>query len=762
MHIEFVEIANFRKLHCTRVSFAADKTVFVGANNSGKTSAMLALRYFLLKREQSRFSLNDFTLSHWQAIDKVGQSWEAAKAKDEALPVVDFGNTLPQLDVWLHASLSELQYVKNILPSLEWPGGRLGVRLRFEPEDARQLQADYLTARADAQAIQGGGDGAVNIWPESLTKFLERRLGSYFEVKAHKLDPAKCVDPTHSFAAPQPLADSAALDFDPFKGLISIHEISAQRGFGQSGPLDALDDDDDARLGPASATRKLSEQLRQYYSRHLNPYAKPDAQDLTALKAIEEAQRAFDLRLKEGFSAALSEMETLGYPGVTDPQLLISTRLRPVDGLNHEAAVQYVIRGGAGEGVYEMRLPEDSNGLGYQNLISMVFRLMSFRDAWMRVGKAKSKSDAAEAIVAPLHLVLIEEPEAHLHTQVQQVFIRQAYRILRKHPALGEDKTLTTQMVVSTHSSHIAHECDYSSLRYFRRMPAKDGEIPTSRVVNLTNVFGTDTDTKRFVTRYLKVTHCDLLFADAAVLIEGPAERILAPHFVRYQSELKPLNEAYITWLEILGSHAHRLRELIQHLGLTTLIITDLDAIGADGKSARPQRGAGQKSRNATLKDWCPAIVPLDDLLSTKEDAKVKLYAEEQFSIRVAYQCPVEVTFKGKKAEALAYTLEDALCYANLSLFEKHKGTGLLAKFREAINNSADIPALSDALLKALKDGSKAEMALDLLELEKPEDLKPPPYIRDGLIWLMDQLKQKQKELGLPIVGEIGAKEGNA
>jgi hypothetical protein len=126
--------------------------------------------------------------------------------------------------------------------------------------------------------------------------------------------------------------------------------------------------------------------------------------------------------------------------GVTDPRLNISTRLKPVDGLNHEAAVQYMIQMVDGESSYDLHLPEDSNGLGYQNLISMVFRLMSFRDAWMRVGKASSNiTDASEAFVPPLHLVLIEEPEAHLHTQVQQVFIRQAYRILRKHPELEKN-----------------------------------------------------------------------------------------------------------------------------------------------------------------------------------------------------------------------------------------------------------------------------------------------------------------------------------
>jgi len=50
MHIEFVEIANFRKLLSTRVDLSTTTTLFVGANNSGKTSAMLSMRRFLSPR----------------------------------------------------------------------------------------------------------------------------------------------------------------------------------------------------------------------------------------------------------------------------------------------------------------------------------------------------------------------------------------------------------------------------------------------------------------------------------------------------------------------------------------------------------------------------------------------------------------------------------------------------------------------------------------------------------------------------------------
>ena len=134
-------------------------------------------------------------------------------------------------------------------------------------------------------------------------------------------------------------------------------------------------------------------------------------------------------------------------------------------------------------------------------------------------------------------------------------------------------------------------------MRYFRRQPAASpGKVPESTVANLSEVFGTNEDTTRFVTRYLKTTHCDLFFADAAILVEGPAERMLVPLFIR--ESFPKLNESYITVLEIGGSHAHRLRPLIEHLGLTTLIITDLDAIDPNDnrKAVQPCREKGQLS----------------------------------------------------------------------------------------------------------------------------------------------------------------------
>lgn len=760
MLIALIEIGNFRKLKEVRISISKEETVFVGANNSGKTSAMVAIRNFLVERERSKFSLTDFTLSHWPKIDEMGKAWEETTSSDEKLPAQIWSPMLPFLDVWLSVEINEVHLVQQIIPTLDWDGGHLGVRLRFEPKDTEQLKKDYLSARIEAKSIEDLANNGTKsttqqrqslvIWPNSLTDFVQRRFSSLFTVRSYILDPKKLTKPELCVAKPQILSeDTFPIEGDPFAGLIRIDEISAQRGFGNTDGT--LATDENPLSARPAATRKLSDQLKKYWNKHLDPFENPDAKDINALTAIQQAQKAFDDRLREGFEAALKEVEGLGYPGVTDPQLKISTRLKPVDGLNHDAAVQYILRAAEGDDFIDLNLPEDSNGLGYQNLISMVFRLMSFRDAWLRVGKAASKNCSENIInIPPLHIVLIEEPEAYLHTQVQQVFIRQAYKILRNNPELNKPKSaLKTQMIVSTHSSHIALECEFESLRYFRRLPARCSCVPISIVVNLENVFGNDYDTKRFVTRYIKVTHCDLLFADAAVLVEGPAERMLIPFFVKNNEQLHELHECYVAWLEIGGSHAHRFRNLIEHLGLTTLVITDIDAKDDTGNVVMPARGKLYKSRNATLKAWWPVKDDIDSLIDLKPQDKIKEDNDRCFSIRVAYQCPKFIDFNGMHTEAFANTLEDALVMENLDFFKNSAGKGLLSKFKSAINESSTIDDLSHRLLTSLKTGSKAEFALDILEVENPNDIKPPQYIADGLIWLSNQLKVRQRDLGV-------------
>lgn len=171
--------------------------------------------------------------------------------------------------------------------------------------------------------------------------------------------------------------------------------------------------------------------MRSYYDKHLDPEKLPTSEDLEILEVTEQAKGVFDRNLAVKFAPAISELEGLVYPGVADPKITITTKVSTSEILKHDSAVQYALS----KNDETLKLPEKYNGLGYQNLISMVFDLMSFRDSWMRVGKAQQGKNTQD-IIEPLHLVLVEEPEAHLHMQVQQVFIRKAYSVLRNHEFL--------------------------------------------------------------------------------------------------------------------------------------------------------------------------------------------------------------------------------------------------------------------------------------------------------------------------------------
>lgn len=734
MKIAFVEIQNFRKLKSCRIDFADRETIFVGANNSGKTSAMDALMFFL--KEKSKFTTKDFTLSNWRVINTIGSDWCSAKDdKQVDLSIEKWQELIPQLDVWLQVEATELQYISHLIPTLDWNSGLLGVRLRLEPKNIEALYKDFTTAFASSKTTKDAAQEkrkrglTLKLWPTTMWDFLERRLQTHFDIKAFLLDPSKVEKTGARIACPQAIPiDSVPLDRDPFDGLIKVDIINAQRGFS----------DINTDTGTVGKTGNLSAQLKDYYARHLNPEDKPNPEDIDALQSIDDAKTTFDEKLRMSFDSSLKELENLNYPGFGNPTITISSKVSAIDGLNHNSAVLFdVMKRNGDKDDDVLSLPEKSNGLGYQNLISMVFKLIRFRDEWMQTGKSVKETLTDEQFhIEPLHLILIEEPEAHLHAQVQQVFIRKAYVVLRNHPLLADNK-FTTQLIVSTHSNHIAHEIDFTSLRYFKRVPRKENDVATSVVINLSSTFGSEDDTSRFTIRYLKTTHCDLFFADAVILIEGPAERMLLPHFIKHF--FPDLTSAYVSILEIGGSHAHKLKPLIQDLGIITLVITDLDSFDPAKKSTVvPERNKKLVTINNTLKSWIPVKETLDELFQLDQDSKIS----KDYPIRVAYQYPVTIVLeKNKTEEVIPYTFEDALVYQNVEFFKSSTGNGLFRKFAEALDQDK-IAEISQAIATALEKGKKAEFALELLFMTEPRALNVPQYICDGLEWLSAELKK--------------------
>lgn len=769
MRIKCIEIANFRKLASVRIDLSDQTTLLVGANNSGKTSAMNALKQFLGNNE---FKLSDFTLFHLPRIREIGAGWESAaeptkRGKEPpAAPIegihtlAEWSSFLPLLDLWIEAPAHEMYRAPELLPLLDDYCGGVGVRLRLEPRQIPTLVEDYCKARDAVEETRAGEKDESkkpNLKPMNLVEFLEPRIGQYFEVRAYRLNPdlvsgkvdfagklvgeslTRQLDP--SAAQPQLLSeDSEPIPRSILSKLIHVDVIVAQRG---------LQDD--------AAAATLSSSIASYYKEHLDFAQHPTPEDLGAIHATQNASKVFDERLQEVFRRPLKEVSNMGYPGTKDPTPIIKTDMRLTDGLERESVLRYCVGDPSDEDASLFELSEGLNGLGYQNLILMIFRLMNFRDRRLRVGKSSMATRASPERI-PLHLVLVEEPEAHLHAQVQQVFIKQAYSTLTTYPPQNDYGDLTTQLVVSTHSSHIAHELDFANIRYFcRGAPDSTKPVPTTVVKNLEHVFGSNDKTARFVKRYLKVNHYNLFFADAAILLEGAAERIPLPSFVA--RDYPSVAQCFVEYLEVGGSHAHRLEGLLVELAIPTLVITDIDAV-KDGRKARPERGVDQTSGSNALGKWLKASPSIDDLLRLAETAKVSK-GPTGVGVRFAYQVAVDARLDGAESvEMLPSTFEDAVAIENLELFASLTGAGLLGKFAKEIGSAADggdLSALAERLYEAIEDGDKAEFALEiLLNIEDEEAVKTPGYIGKGLEWLASEVA------ALPIlpsteVSDVGA-----
>ena len=443
--------------------------------------------------------------------------------------------------------------------------------------------------------------------------------------------------------------------------------------------------------------------MQSYYKSNFEDETQIDLDDLKLLGEMKWATETYDEKLDRSFKAPIAELNNINYPGFQNPEIHVKSHVNIVDSITHESSVQFTVQGDA-----ELSLPEKYNGLGLRNLISIYLKMVQFREQWTNLDRIEK---AGINHIEPIHLVFIEEPEAHLHAQAQQVFIRKAMDVLTNdstNEILRNNKNLTTQLVVSTHSNHIVNEVDMCHLRYFKRIIDDNIKIPVSEVVNLSRTFGDDNDSKRFVTRYIRLTHCDIFFADAIILVEGAAERILMPKFIRDEN----MDNFYISVIEINGSHAHRFDSLIKKLGIPTLIVTDIDASEKIQKEIR---------------------------------GKLKLV--------ISYQTPISVNWTNQKKEdelyeVYPYTFEDSLVFTNIKLFqrdEKMAKMGVITAFYNYLKKSTSLEEFHEKMFHCLENQGnvKASFATEILYVEEFENIQAPSYIKEGLMWLQKCLNDK-------------------
>jgi len=744
MHVHSLAFKNFRRLKDARIDFSHDLTIFVGSNNSGKTSATHAIELFL-SGGKDKFTVHDFCAGCWADFENFPAEG-AADAKVE-FPTMS-------LDVWISVDADNLYRVVELLPRAAWEGSLVGLRIEFAAKDAAQILANFRVKAAEAAKFaktkeKDGQD--YQPWPRNMRDYLSRELKNEYGLRYFILDEAQLKAETAdaAYMPKEIIGDAERSGHTVINSLIKVDFLSAQRHLSD---------------GNAQArTEDLSKRLSRFYTRN----QKKREDDHNALRALALSEDQLTKHFSDVFSDTFKSLRKLGYPGLANPSLEIRAALK-LERLmgDQQAKVHYLLEEATAE-AESLALPDSYNGLGFKNLIYMGVELLDLHSAW------STTEEGEEDKRQPIHLIFIEEPEAHMHAQLQQAFVRKLTDLI---PPTGDDG-YATQFVITTHSPHILYERGFQPIRYFRRSP-ETGAKQSSVVFNLSVFYDQNEPDRDFLQRYMKLTHCDLFFADAAILVEGNVERLVLPLMIAQGA--KKLSAAYLSILEVGGAFAYQFRKLIEFLGLPTLIVTDLDsvhpaspkkeeeAVAGDSAAAEAAEDAeeenddddddgsqdaeGEKkpkprskcpagtpgaiTANQTLLQWLPGKSLVDELLAAPASDRLQApTADGGAHVMVTYQCPVNATWGKDTLELKSRTLEEAFAYENLVWCQKkeHHEVGL----RWAKSSTMSLEEIAAKIHKRVKGESfkKTNFALGLLA-SSDASWVVPAYIQDGLDWL--------------------------
>lgn len=310
-----IELSRFRRLAQTRVQIDKKTTVLVGANNSGKTSILIAIRNFLAASQV--FGAFDISLDQWPALRALGSEWEKL-TEDPASAAGDVEKwkeqlatllgSMPTLDLWFDAQPGSYNLVAPFITSLNWDGGAVGVRLRLEPassvEDLQRLAWRYREARHPVKDFKK----QAHAWPVDLIDYWLRHPADLGCILVYRLDPALGPLANPPAGAPQGLSPkAAAVDRTKLSKLLRVDFVAAQRGFGT----------EEAESRSSSGTHRVglfSNQLLKYARQHLNIATTGQGHQPELIAAIAQAQEDLDARIKVALTPSIEHVKKLGYP----------------------------------------------------------------------------------------------------------------------------------------------------------------------------------------------------------------------------------------------------------------------------------------------------------------------------------------------------------------------------------------------------------------------------------------------------------------
>ena len=672
MKLKKIEVKNYRILKDFKLDLKDNTTLIIGKNNTGKTS-VLTIMDKLLNQGKKNFKWDDFNIEFQNKIyEKI--TTRDFQVLEENRKINEYGI---RLTLFIEYTKEDFYgNIQDFMMDLDEDNNYIIIEFNYncKEDNLRELLIEFNKKNKRDK--------------NNFTKFMRKNSEKYFNLEMYALKYNKS---TNSYLENEILEIS---NLNQIKRVISFNGIKANREVSNKENENSLS--------------KLSEKYFDISK------TKNDKEFDDLRQAIEDTDKKLNI-LYNG----RSQSQVGVFSGITRKIREFSGNRNEIN-ININSQIQEKELFKSSSRLYfnynKMKLPENHNGLGYLNLIGMIFEIENIVNDFTNN-------------VSDINILYIEEPEAHTHPQLQYIFIRNIKRLIDSY----RESSIKLQALITTHSSHIVSECNFNDIRYF----VKNNEgVESKNIEILKENYKNDEKAYKFLKQYLTLNSAELFFSEKVIFIEGTTERILLPYMMKKidledkTKKFLPLLSQNISVIEV-GNYTQKFKNFIEFLNIKVLIITDIDA-AKENKKCNPVEAT--ESTNSSIK------VYLEEKLKFKKgqnEFKKILTLTKKEKIVKCGDSEIMIVYQVKEKNYQARSFEDAFISINYDFIKENKG-----EFSEGLKNKKKLNEEKIDFYNLAQEciDKKSSFAIEILLCsdENYSNWKIPKYIKEGLEWLKE------------------------